>query len=128
MFCYHFQSVITKLVQKCQPYQLSVFRILLFFIMKSRLIQEHERLKEEITRLRQLRETDNLKIKQLEQQKQTLQKAAKFSANQLAALNAEKARDFIVLKYFNKSKRNIIKNTAFPPQTLLKHCFCSDII
>ena len=47
-----------------------------------------EKLKEEITKQqeenRKLRETGNQKIKQLEQEKQTLDRAAKYSARQLA--------------------------------------------
>ena len=48
-----------------------------------------ERLNEEI---RKLRETENEKIKQLEEEKQTLEKAAKYTAKQLDELNAEKVR------------------------------------
>ena len=50
---------------------------------------EMERLKEEI---RKLRETENEKIKQLEEEKQRLEAAAKYSAEQLDVLNAKKVR------------------------------------
>ena len=64
---------------------------ILFFITKSRLIEEYkesiEKLTEEITKLqeeiRKLQETEKQRTKQLELEKQT-------SAKQLAALNAEK--------------------------------------
>ena len=78
------------------------------------MVELHEetigKLKKEITKLREanikLRETGNQKIKQLEQEKQTLDKAAKYSAKQLAA---EKVFHSF-LKHFNTSVHHFYYN------------------
>ena len=61
--------------------------------IKSEIIQEHEK---ELTRVKEemkkIREIDNQKTKQLEEEKQTLEAAAKHSTEQLESMAAEKVR------------------------------------
>ena len=86
-------------------------------MMKSRVIQEYEENIEKLTEeIKELRETANGKIKQLEQEKQTLDKAAKYSAKELAV---EKVLYF----YFN-----IYQYKESTPSPFFTPCFCSIIL
>ena len=80
-----------------------------------------EKLKQEITKLREenrkLRETSNQKIKQIEQEKQTLDKAAKYSTKQLAA---EKVL-YSLLKHFNTRVHHFNCN-FIQSLVLFRHC------
>ena len=80
-----------------------------------------EKLKEEIAKLREenrkVRETGNQKIKQLEQKKQTLDKAAKYSAKQLV----EEKVLYSFLKHFITRVHHFHYN-FIQSLVLLRHC------